>query len=535
MSTTPPSETTRSRIQELRARKRARAAVPKSQPRRRSWQARQGSEPRVDWVPPHIEHQEQSVGVELRPVSGLFGKQDAIELTARDKEAVRHARRVRRERTGTRDQALLKNPHFRLLWLSRLCSQTAQGALMYALMILVIDLSARSFAVSLFVACANVASMGLGLPAGMVVDAFSRRFMLTMLNGFRFAFMLAMVTIEPTLGAVFACTIGIWIIHQFYSPAEASLVADLVPTARYTEAQSLHNLALTISQGVGLIALAPLALLFGGAQLVFVLAGTLWLMAGAFTLLLPSIPIHSSATKGKRRRSFLETLTAGLQFIRRDRVTLEAILHDVLVSVGMSALVVIIPFYLERVLNTSKENTVFVFAPAAIGLLIGLRLAPVVARMIGERRAAFGAVIVFGVCIFALGFIEQSYWLLNDVLRLPLDQITDFIKISPVVLLTMIVTIPAGMAMSIVNVASRSILLHRTPGHVRGQVIASQGLIGNIIGLVPTLLAGLATDLFGVVPVAVALAVLIILGGVMARHLGNTRRDDPEGVALAPA
>jgi MFS family permease len=99
----------------------------------------------------------------------------------------------------------------------------------------------------------------------------------------------------------------------------------------------------------------------------------------------------------------------------------------------------------------------------------------------------------------------------------------------------MIVTIPAGMAMSIVNVASRSILLHRTPGHVRGQVIASQGLIGNIIGLVPTLLAGLATDLFGVVPVAVALAVLIILGGVMARHLGNTRRDDPEGVALAPA
>uniref|UniRef100_UPI00132FB994 hypothetical protein n=1 Tax=Klebsiella pneumoniae TaxID=573 RepID=UPI00132FB994 len=74
--------------------------------------------------------------------------------------------------------------------------------------------------------------------------------------------------------------------------------------------------------------------------------------------------------------------------------------------------------------------------------------------------------------IFALGFIDQTYWLLNDVLRLPLDQITDFIKISPVVLLTMIVTIPAGIAMSIVNVASRSILLHRTPGYVRGQVIA---------------------------------------------------------------
>ena len=110
-----------------------------------------------------------------------------------------------------------------------------------------------------------------------------------------------------------------------------------------------------------------------------------------------------------------------------------------------------------------------------------------------------------------------------------------FRPISPVVFLTMIVTIPAGMSMSIVNVAARSILLHRTPGYVRGQVIASQGLIGNIIGLVPTLLAGLATDLFGVIPVAVGIAVLIITGGVYARHLGNTRSDDSEKVALAPA
>ncbi len=267
----------------------------------------------------------------------------------------------------------------------------------------------------------------------------------------------------------------------------------------------------------------------------FVLAGTLWLVAGALTTLLPSIPLHRSATKGKKRRSFLQTLTAGLEFIRKDRPTLEAVLHDVLVSVGMSSLVVIIPFYLERVLGTSKENTVFVFAPAAVGLVLGLRLAPRVSHLVGERMAAFIAVTTFGFCIFALGFIEQTYWLFNDVLRLPLDQITDFLQISPAVFLTMLVTVPAGMSMSIVNVAARSILLHRTPGYVRGQVIASQGLIGNIIGLVPTLLAGLATDLFGVIPVAVGIAVLIIAGGVYARHLGNTRSDDSEKIALAPA
>ncbi len=533
MSDTPQSETTRGRIAELRSRQRRRTTSPKATSRiRRRILEKPLNYPEID---ENVDHQHQAVGVELRPVSGLFGNQHAVELTGKGDDASRKARRVRRERRGEPDESLLKNPTFRLFWISRLLSQTAQGALLYALMILVIDLSARSFAVSLFVATSNIASMSLGLPAGMVVDNFSRRFMLTMLNAFRFAFMLAMVAIEPSLGAVFACTIGIWIIHQFYSPAEASLLADLVSKERYTEAQSLHNLALTISQGVGLAALAPLALLVGGAELVFVLAGSLWLVAGACTLLLPSIPVHSSASKGKQRRGFVQTLTAGLQFIKKDRPTTEAIFHDVLVSVGMSALVVIIPFYLERVLNTSKENTVFVFAPAAVGLVIGLRLAPPAARAIGERTAAFLAVGLFGVCIFALGFIEQTYWFLNDVLHLPLDQATDVIRISPTVFLTMIVSIPAGMAMSVVNVAARSILLHRTPGYVRGQVIASQGLIGNIIGLVPTLLAGLATDLFGVIPVAVGIAVLIIVGGLLARHIGNMPIDDTEELSMATA
>lgn len=533
MTDTPQPETARARIAKQRARIHNRVKRPIATHRVRRQRVNLDSTYRG--FDDGVDHQHQTVGVELRPVSGLFGNQHAVELTTKEDDVSRAARRVRRERTGEPDTPLLKDVNFRLFWLSRLFSQTAQGALLYALMILVIDLSARSFAVSLFVACSNVASMGLGLPAGMVVDNISRRFMLTMLNGFRFAFMLAMVAIEPSLGAVFACTIGIWIIHQFYSPAEASLLADLVPRERYTEAQSLHNLALTISQGVGLAVLAPLALLWGGAELVFVLAGTLWLISGALTMLLPSISVARSAIKGKMRRGFLQTLTAGLDFIKKDRPTLEAILHDVLVSVGMSTLVVIIPFYLERVLNTSKENTVFVFAPAAVGLVLGLRLAPWAAKAIGERLAAFAGVTLFGACIFMLGFIQQTYWFLNDALHLPLDQITYTLKISPVVLLTMIVSIPAGMAMSVVNVAARSILLHRTPGYVRGQVIASQGLIGNIVGLAPTLLAGIATDLFGVVPVAVGIAVLIIAGGVIARRLGNLDIEDQGQRVVAPA
>ena len=46
-------------------------------------------------------------------------------------------------------------------------------------------------------------------------------------------------------------------------------------------------------------------------------------------------------------------------------------------------------------------------------------------------------------------------------------------------------------------------------------------LIGNVIGLLPTLLTGLATDLFGVIPVAVGIAVMILTGGFIARNIAR--------------
>lgn len=470
------------------------------------------------------------MGIEMRPIGGIFGTSGAVDLPeVESKGRLRLPKSIRSRQTKEKETSLLEDPDFRMLWLSRLLSQTAQGALLYALLILVVDLSNRSFYSALFVACSNIPSIAFGLPAGLVVDSMSRKHLLVLLNAFRFLFMLFLVGSEPSLAGVFAATLGIWIIHQFYSPSEASMLADLVPPNRYTSAQSMFNLALTISQALGLVILAPIMLRFGGAELVFVMAGALWCIAGALTLLLPSIPIELSTTIRPKRRGLIESLGTGWRFVKGDRPTLEAILDDVLVSVGMSSLVVIIPFYLERILGTSKENTVFVFAPAALGLVIGLRLAPPLARTIGERYSAFLAVSIFAFCILSLGFVEQTYAFLNDTLRLPIDQITDWLSLSPLIFLAMLISIPAGMATSIVNVAARSILLHRTPANVRGQVIATQGLIGNVLGLVPTLLAGIATDIFGVVPVAVAIAVIILVAGGAAHSIGR-RASGPEPV-----
>lgn len=473
-----------------------------------------------------------AVGGDSHPIGGLFSSSDnAPEERSRRFGRIRGRRR--RQESSLEAPSLLNDPPFRTLWLSRLLSQTAQGALLYAMLILVVDLSDRTIFSSLFVLCSIVPSMLFGLPAGVVVDAVPRRPLLVLLNILRFAFMLFIISApEPSLGDVFAATVGIWVIHQFYSPAEASLMSTLVPSSRYTSAQSLFNLALTIAQALGLVILAPLLLRAGGPRLVFAFAGLLFMIGGVLTVLLPKV---SRARSGQARqyRSLRDILGEGWRFARGDRQTFEAILDDVLVGIGMSALVVIVPFYLERVLGTSKENTVFVFAPAALGLVLGLRMAPWFARVIGERMSATFSLFVFAGCVAVLGFVEQALDVLTIGFQLPLDTIADRLSISPLILVAMLISIPAGFSSSVVNVAARSILLSRTPEQMRGKVIATQGLLGNIGALAPTLLAGIATDIFGVQPVAVAIALAIALVALAAHAWGRKTPAPIETASLA--
>ena len=466
----------------------------------------------------------QTLSVEISPIGGIFGAPTPI-LDEHDERPGRIGRMLRKG-PGVlipSKTSLLSDPNFLTLWLSRLLSQTAQGALLYALLIMVVDLSDKSTFNSLFVICSIIPSIAFGIPAGLVADTMPRRAMMVTLNLFRFAFMVLAVGTEIGLAGVFATTLGIWVIHQFYSPAESSALADLVPTDRYTGAQAMFNLALTISQAMGLVIMAPLLLRWGGPRLVFAVCGILWLCAAAFAALLPALNVHRHPRRASR--SLRQMFGDGWRFARSDRFTFEAIIDDVLVSVGMSALVVIMPFYLERVLGTAKENTVFVFAPAAIGLIFGIRAASRLSRFIGEQYLATLALFLFALVVAALGFVSQIHVFINGTLHLPLDRLMDAVGVNPQISVAMLLSVPAGFASALVNVAARSILLARTPGALRGQVIATQGLIGNVASLGPTILAGIATDLFGVRPIAVAIGVVIVIAA-LAAHMQGRRTSD---------
>jgi MFS family permease len=388
---------------------------------------------------------------------------------------------------------------------------------MYGLLVLVVDSTNSSFYNSIFVICAVLPSIVFGLPAGVAVDALPRRALLFALNVTRFVFVFALAFQPPSLAGIFATALGIWIIHQFYSPAESSTLPTLVPAGRLTEAQALSNLALVIAQGVGLILLAPLLLKTAGPQYLFAICAAIFLTSAFLVIQLPRPQTISHTSQAKIADEGLEqALLSGVRILKHDTILFRVSLVDVIVGIGLSALVVIVPIYLTRILNSSSENTVFVFAPAAIGVIIGLRLAPWMAKHVELRVLATTGLVIFASCVAAFGFMSDIYRFLVGTLQLPVDSLARALQIAPLALMVMFFSVPAGFSSSVVGVAARTVTLLRSPADARGKVIATQSLMQNLGALIPTLLAGVAADVIGVERVAVIIAALMIFGAAAA-------------------
>lgn len=427
--------------------------------------------------------------------------------------------------------SLFEDPTFLAFWLSRFLVQVAQGALMYGLLVLVIDSTDSSVYNSLFVVCAVVPAIIFGLPAGVAVDALPRKPLLIALNILRFSFVMALVVHPPALAGIFATTLAIWMIHQFYAPAESSTLASIVPKTRLVNAQALSNFALVAAQAVGIIIIAPILLKLSDPRYLFAICAALFLTAAVLVL-----QIHIGELRGHMAQmsrhpdGITTTLLRGLRVTTGDSILFRVTAADVMVGIGLSTLIVVAPIYLNRILNTASENTVFIFAPAAVGVLIGLRAAPFLGRYFGLRWVAVYGLALFALCIASFGFLDDIHWLLAITLRLPVDRIAHTLRIPPLALLVMIFSIPAGFASSIVGVASRTITLERTPLQFRGQVIATQSLVQNLGALVPTMLAGIAADQIGVENVAIIIAIMIMAGMIGAFFISR-----PPDTTAAPA
>jgi MFS family permease len=429
------------------------------------------------------------------------------------------------------------NRDFRLLWLSRTLGQTAANTAQFGSLIVIVEATDSGFLSSLLVLSWVLPGALFSVLSGIIVDAVPKRWLLTVANGLRAAGCFVFIISAQGTPQVFELVIFLSAIGPFIGPAESALVPTLVQRHRLTAANAFLNFMRYVAQVAGLAILAPVLTSLAGVDALFVVTGALFAAAAVYNALIPvgalrtvrarlgagreaaTGPHHDPVFVDEPARARGGGLRVALRFIRDHRDVWQATVQLSLMAATLPLLAALIPVYLESALGQSVGNLPVVMLPAVVGMLLGLRLVSSLAK---RRDTAYLSAV--GLAIFIAGLVALS---LIDVLDETLGAALNLKEVDLLVItlqakaqIVMIVVVPMGFALSLVNVASHAILNERVPVRMQGRVFALQMVLAGIAAVPPLLIGGALTEIIDVRVVFGLIPILLILTWALS-HWGR--------------
>src|SRR5579871_6787820 len=387
---------------------------------------------------------------------------------------------------------LTANTRFRRFWAGRLCANTAQNAILLALLVTVVNRTGSTIHSSLLVLSFIVPAAVLGVVGGVVVDHLPRRAVLVLSALLRALLCVAFLRSSESVWIIYGVNLALSAITQFSGPAESAVVPQLVPAEQIASATALLNIGI-----------------------IFALTIVLFVLAGLCYARIPRLARRPEGWMREhaepRYRGLRASAGESWRLLRSNRSVFLAGVQNTLVTTTIVVLVSVLPNYTRQVLHLSAENAVFVFAPAALSVAAGNWLVPKLAR--GRGKSLLGSIgfVLFLLCLTGLGLGEP----LVHALRAhgsfgPLGRAAPDVLYSTAAF-SALMAAPLGFAYAIVLVAARLITYEHVPAHMQGRVFAFQGVLSSLASIVPLLLVGAISAVFGprVVLLLVAAANLV--------------------------
>jgi MFS family permease len=222
--------------------------------------------------------------------------------------------------------------------------------------------------------------------------------------------------------------------------------------------------------------------------------------------------VAASSASGGLREQFQQAW----RFLMADSVAYNALVQLTLVTTAVLVLVVLIPHYVNDVLGTRVDNVAFVFAPAGLGLLLGLRLVPWLDTYIGSARVVTIGFVCFVVCLASLGFVEE--WAnLFESQGSYLADIWEWSRLSLNATVAMALAVPLGFAFSLVSVAARAVLNERAPPEMQGRIFAAQMMLGSVASIIPLFIVGGLAEVVSARIVIILVTLAVVVAAVFSR------------------
>jgi len=418
------------------------------------------------------------------------------------------------------------NIQFQALLASRFLSDIALQALLYGALIATARAGGGPVEAALLGTAYLLPGVLLGMYGGAVADALPKR---VALAGAYFTMAVLCFLIPLAFGTSFRSLLLILftvrILHLVSEPSEASTVPLVASKTELASATSFLSLASSAGEVVGKALLAPVLVRLFGVDPVVVIAGLL--LALSATRVMPLDPprhVYTEDDEELRRWSSW----AVIRWLFREQMVLWMLLLAALGSTVGQVLGVLGPQYTSEVLHVDPANALYVFAPAPLGLVVALTVAPLAMHRFGERPVAIAGFAMVGAVMSALGLIGP----LSDTLGgLP---VIDIPGLSDRVELAASLSVVLGFGTTLAAASAQTFLSRTVPVAIQGRTFALLGVMKDGMAIPSLLALGTIASATGVAAVITVAPIFLVLLAFGFDRFASRFRDPPRRLLLAP-
>jgi MFS family permease len=416
---------------------------------------------------------------------------------------------------------VFRNASFLRLWLSQAATQVGGNMVLYGLTVIVVSSTRSNTAVSLLILSFLVPAVLFSAVAGVYVDRIDRRLILIATNVLRGGLFIALFLAGDNLALILLLNVTVSTITVFFAPAEAAMIPVLVPRDQLLAANGIFTLTLNAAFALGFALLGPLVVNLANPEAVILVVAALYFLAAGFCVTLPSSkpPEREHVGRlgvGEAERAVESTfsqLHEGLAFIRSNRAISWSLVYLGIAASLVGVLGVLGPDFAQSALGLDAKDFAVVVLPLGFGIVTGILLLNAYGRYLPRRRVIEGALIALGALLAALSAAGPISRLLQRA-----DQPGGFELTAVTSLLAIVVVIAffAGIAYGMVAIPSQTQLQEDLPADVRGRVFGVLNMLVSVASFLPIIVVGPISDLIGTTTVIFAVALGVLLIGVVS-------------------
>lgn len=416
---------------------------------------------------------------------------------------------------------VLANRKFLTLWLNQVLLQLSMNMLNFSLLIWVFRLTGSNAAVSLFVLSVVIPALIFGVFAGVVADILDRKKIIMITDLGMALAVLAFFLVKDQLGLILLVSLIFNSFVQFFIPTEASAIPMLVKKSELLVANSLFFFTMYGAILVGYSVAGPVVNLVGQDG-IFILSAANCIIAFLIIRSLPSLKASTPDIDydyyfgGNAVFSIKRILEAtftrighGFTFVFSTVRIWVAIIILALVQGVIAIVATLTPGFFEKVVKVSATDSYVLMTPLGIGLLAGAIVVGRWGRRIPRRTSIGLGILCSGVFILllALAPVFYSFIAANEFLAKVPQTFTAHI---PLISILAFWSLLLGLAAVHIAIPAQTVLQENTPSDIRGRTFSILAILNAISSAIPALAAGGAADVFGIVPVMLAVGIIIV-------------------------